>query len=438
MATKKTSDREPVKKAAAPKAKATKPAVKPAVKPAAKAVAKPAAKAAEKKPAAKTASAKAPKAAAKPVKATAKPAAKAPAKPAPAKAAPAKAAPAKTAATKAGAGKPAAKKAAPAAAKPAAARKPAAPRKRAAAPKAGTVEAVIRPEEEIAPPSITEVREHYFQEHRAHAEPPTGRDVPGEYGDTRLVLLVRDPEWIYGYWEINDATRAELKLPRTGHDRRVVLRLFKTDGRNWPDEPAHYFFDVEVGPFANNWYVKMPETNSQWVGELGMFDDNGGYITIVRSNRITMPRDSVSEDTDAQWMVVEETYRKLYDASGGFTLRETRGSEEIVRMLQKQVGPALKGQAMSSGMFSGSARPAAVSPGKDFWLQVHTELILYGATEPDAAVTVQGRTVRLNPDGTFSMRFALPDGQQVLTVRAVNGDGDMEREITPVVTKSTK
>jgi uncharacterized protein len=51
---------------------------------------------------------------------------------------------------------------------------------------------------------------------------------------------------------------------------------------------------------------------------------------------------------------------------------------------------------------------------------------------------VQGRGVKLNPDGTFSLRFALPDGQQVLTVHAVNGDGDMEREITPVVTKKTK
>ena len=40
---------------------------------------------------------------------------------------------------------------------------------------------------------------------------------------------------------------------------------------------------------------------------------------------------------------------------------------------------------------------AAVVPAaeKAFWLQVHTELILYGATEPDATVTVQGQPVKL-------------------------------------------
>jgi uncharacterized protein len=431
MATRKQSDKDPKKKAAPAK-------TKPAAKSATAKGALPAGKTVARKAAA-TKAAPAKKAAAK--SAVAKPAPKqSPAK-APPKAAPAKAAAARKPASASAPKAPKAKSAV-SPKKAVAAAKAVAPRKRVAAVKTAkakaSIVAAIRPEAEIAPPSVTEVREHFFQEHRAHPEPSTGRDVPLEYGDTRLVLLVRDPEWIFGYWEINEATRAELKLPRTGHDRRVVLRMFKIDGRNWPDEPAHYFFDVEVGPFANNWYVKMPEPNSEWVGELGMFDEQGAYITIMRSNRISMPRDSVSEDTDAQWMVVEETYRKLYDASGGLTLRETRGSEEILRMLQKQVGPALKGQAMSSGMFSGSARPVAVAAEKDFWLQVHTELILYGATEPDATVTVQGRAVRLNPDGTFSLRFALPDGQQALTVRAVNADGDMDREITPVVTKKTK
>lgn len=76
--------------------------------------------------------------------------------------------------------------------------------------------------------------------------------------------------------------------------------------------------------------------------------------------------------------------------------------------------------------------------GKKFWLVVDTELIVYGATEPDAKVTLQGRPVKLNPDGTFSLRFALPDGEQVIPVRGVNKDGDMEITITPVVLKETR
>jgi hypothetical protein len=75
---------------------------------------------------------------------------------------------------------------------------------------------------------------------------------------------------------------------------------------------------------------------------------------------------------------------------------------------------------------------------KKFWLAVNTELIVYGATEPDARVLVQGKEISLRPDGTFSLRFALPDGKQTIPVEATSGDGDEKRTITPVVNRETK
>lgn len=301
----------------------------------------------------------------------------------------------------------------------------------------------IKPESEITAVSATETEEHYFHRHEHLPHPtPMERELPTEYGDTKIVLLVRDPEWVYAYWEINDATRAELKLPRDGHSRRMILRVYKISGRNWPEESAHYFFDVDVSPYANNWYVHMPEVSERWCAEVGFFDEEGNYIAIARSNVISTPRDSISNETDAHWMAVEETFQKLYGVNGPRGMREMQlrgGSEALIRQLEKQVFPMLRGESLSSGMFSGSqsAIPVAVAE-KDFWLQVHMEVILYGATEKTAKVRVNDRPVRLNPDGTFSMRFALPDGEHALHVQAVNQDGDMEREVTPVVTKITR
>jgi uncharacterized protein len=65
-------------------------------------------------------------------------------------------------------------------------------------------------------------------------------------------------------------------------------------------------------------------------------------------------------------------------------------------------------------------------------------VIVYGATEPDAAVTFQGRPVQLRPDGTFSFRFSLPDGKFVFDARAVSADGLEERVITPTVQRTTE
>ena len=456
-AVKKKASTEDSKIAAA--AKTVKSAVKTAVKKATKAIT------ADDKPVAPKKKADVAKVAAKPVaakKTAAKPAAKAPtAKPAAAKsAASAKSAQAKkTAATvksvpaeeagvtkmKSPAKKATAKPAAAAAkvpAKKAAAGAKKAPAKKAPVKKSAAKksEKIVQPEEsEIDALNPTDVKMQFFHEQRKVHEVGEGRDLPHDYGDTRIVVMVRDPEWVFAYWEVNDEVREELKLFRTGHDRRVVLRFYKVDGRDWPSEPAHYTFDVEVGPYSSSWYLRMPEPDSQWVAELGMFDHEGNYISIARSNVIIMPRDRISEETDTQWMIVEETFRKLYEAAGAFTLREMRGSEEIIRVLQKQVGMALSGEGLSSGsLSSGSQVLPSPKNSKDFHLQVHTEMVLYGSTEPDATVTVQGRRIGLNQDGTFSLRFSLPDGEQVLGVKAVNADGDMSREITPVVKKTTR
>lgn len=60
---------------------------------------------------------------------------------------------------------------------------------------------------------------------------------------------------------------------------------------------------------------------------------------------------------------------------------------------------------------------------KGFWFKVNAELIIYGSTEPDAHVSIGGRPIRLRADGTFSYRFALPDGAYELPVIAIARDG---------------
>ncbi len=62
-----------------------------------------------------------------------------------------------------------------------------------------------------------------------------------------------------------------------------------------------------------------------------------------------------------------------------------------------------------------------------FWFNINAELIIYGATEPDATVSIGGRQIRLRPDGTFSYRFALPDGTFDLPAIATSARGDDSR-----------
>ncbi len=86
----------------------------------------------------------------------------------------------------------------------------------------------------------------------------------------------------------------------------------------------------------------------------------------------------------------------------------------------------LAGGAASPGVSSLEAAGNAPTA-RGFWFNVNAELIVYGATEPDARLTVAGRAVTLRPDGSFALRFALPDGDYELPVVAVAADGAESR-----------
>jgi hypothetical protein len=80
----------------------------------------------------------------------------------------------------------------------------------------------------------------------------------------------------------------------------------------------------------------------------------------------------------------------------------------------------------------------AVAPARrGFWFTLDTEIVVYGATDPGASVTCQGRPVPLRADGTFTLRFALPEGTQHIDCAALAADRSATITITPAIDKRT-
>ena len=69
---------------------------------------------------------------------------------------------------------------------------------------------------------------------------------------------------------------------------------------------------------------------------------------------------------------------------------------------------------------------------------VDAELIVYGKTVPGASVSVGGHPVKLQPDGSFTVRMELPDKRQVLPVTAESRDGLRQRTTVIAVERNTK
>jgi hypothetical protein len=102
------------------------------------------------------------------------------------------------------------------------------------------------------------------------------------------------------------------------------------------------------------------------------------------------------------------------------------------------------GPAELSERGGGLDRPSSHALGKGeatgvpFWFRIDADLVVYGATEPDARLVVAGEPVELRPDGTFTLRFALPDGEFFLEAVATSSDGAASRYARLTVRRSTK
>jgi hypothetical protein len=286
------------------------------------------------------------------------------------------------------------------------------------------------------PSRLTEKFAPRSERSRRPTEPeggPAGHpvEVPENYGIDRLGMMARDPYWLHAYWEVtpDSIERAREQLGDEWDDHRWILRIQVFRQSEGPSGGDH--FDVELNPDARNWYVRLPHPNCSYEGTIGVISAEGTFYPFARSGRVYAPTDSVSDDLDEEWTTLPEQAEEIYALSGGKS--DGASSADVAQGVQPDSQEALfSGMLGSMGSGAMGARDS-----RDFWLQVNTELVLYGATQPDAQLTVQGRPIRLRPDGTFTLRFQLPDGVQEIPCVATSADGESERTITPVVSRQT-
>ncbi|MFH1678466.1 MAG: DUF4912 domain-containing protein [Candidatus Omnitrophota bacterium] len=277
-------------------------------------------------------------------------------------------------------------------------------------------------------PGVEEVKAQYPM--------PMLAELPSGYAQDKIIIQVRDPWWVHAYWEVTEFTWERLKgeFPEVSRGEfKRVLRVYDISHIIFTGDNAHRFSDIGISPEATNWYIDTNGPGRSWCVDLGIILKDGRFITIVRSNTISTPLDGPSRVTDEEWMIPDDMFSRLYGMGVGI------GSSPL--KLKKLAQKRFKSEFGSGALFSAFSpvkKRKDKGKGKGFWLVVNTELIVYGQTEPDAKLTVAGHPVELRPDGSFSLRFFLPDGKQTIPVIATSSDSEQVRRITPVVTKETK
>jgi len=353
-------------------------------------------------------------------------------------------------------------------------------------------------------------------------------DLPAGYGESRIVLLPRDPQWAYAYWDVPNQHKDELR--RQG-GQQLALRIYDATGIDLAYQAPHSIQEYPADELAREWYLPIPVSDRDYVADIGYRTVDGRWLLLARSAPVRVPPVYPSDWIEDRFITVgweeelrgkafmelvpparrmatgNEIYDKMYGMAESAEAMRVAGSmfgsmqhvpgshvpgsvfgshqmaesvssyvlaagvgawasgvgmtasgvgmgvagwesgvgmwESGVGMWESGVGMSASGMGLygwASGMgMSGVGASASAVPirPRQFWLIADAELIVYGATEPDATVTIGGRPIKLNPDGTFRFQMSFQDGMIDFPIMAVAVDGEQTREVHMTFNRET-
>jgi len=344
-------------------------------------------------------------------------------------------------------------------------------------------------------------------------------ELPVLQARTHCVLIPRDPDFIYAYWDYTqkDIDRLRERSRSQDGDLQLVLRVYEITRINFNGSNAKSSWDLEVGNSKKNWYIQVWQDNADYCVELGMRCGEDHFVPLMRSNIVRTPPKTTSKRNDLIWQDIKvhresqpyikenikERYQSLlqhqskprphkeeqpqghkariYQLSAQdirtyyrkvFTDVSPKGRSKRQEMYQApSIEEILKGRwrdihwqkagsfitypALVQRMHLGSSEQngaseslvysetnASEKPGhsdtsasegrlnkRKFFFEIWAELIVHGRTEADASVRLNEKGVKLNPDGSFTIRYSLPDGEIPLKFIAQSSDGLEQRHI---------
>ena len=254
-------------------------------------------------------------------------------------------------------------------------------------------------------------------------DPLSSSQLPQGYGDHKLVMMVRDPWWVYLYWELEPGaiTHALDSVACGIHQVRCVLRLHPLSQKD------ANVFDVDIDFRTGSHYLNLSAPGHAFFSEIGFITADGRFVSLAKSNSISLPPDRPAEELDERWMSTDAEFRQIYELSGGF-LDERRHEDE-------RYFPS----GFSSFASSSFSSPTGTSPyGRPTSLEIKTDLVLTGRTQAGNKIIIAGEKIPVQSDGSFTTKARLPEGELTLPITVESAEGDVLERITPVITKKIR
>ncbi len=246
------------------------------------------------------------------------------------------------------------------------------------------------------------------QDHREEVQAVKSDTEATENADeSTIVLLSSEAEWAYAYWNIPKEKKEKL---RQEGGTKLALRLYDVTDIDLNNQQPESIGENDCSEDSRDGYLTIPWRDRDYMVEIGYVTPSDRWLMLARSPVVRIPPAS---EEDRQLANVEFEAMQLLSVPpvSPSILSSSNGSLGVTNLLNTPENPS----SVSSEKTRRSKFP----------LVADAELSVYGETEPDAKVTIDGRPIELNPTGTFRCQMLFPDGESESTITAVTADGEI-------------
>jgi hypothetical protein len=250
----------------------------------------------------------------------------------------------------------------------------------------------------------------------------------------RIIMMVRDPYWLHAYWELTSTSieRAKVAMGQYWHMARPILRLSTIEEESSGGIVRTLLRDIEIHGGVNHWYIDVKDPPKSYQIDIGYLSGSN-FHCLARSNVVNTAAAKKPALLDEHWRDVAQEADRIFAISGGYEVDEEYSQLRKIfeEKLRRPIGTPIK---TIYGMGAETIGDERI----DFHFEIDAEMVLYGACEPGSHVVLKEEPIRLKEDGTFVLRFPLPDRRQVFPLVAKSADGMEEQTIILAVERNTK
>ena len=257
---------------------------------------------------------------------------------------------------------------------------------------------------------------------KAAVKPVTERD--------RLAVEVCDSYWLYITWELKASTleRAAAALGADWHRAVPVLRVYDVTDDETGGSEKLMIREMAIHGDSDGWYVPVTAPPKTFTVEIGYCGPGDRFFRLAQSPKVRTRVPGSRGSAKRTWQELKAK-RAAKNGRNGKNGRASGNGSVYVPALTGTSAPGHKDNRSSNGANGRNA---------DFHLNCEAELVVYGSTSPHAKLSMLGESVPVNKDGTFALRFSLPDGRQVIPAVSVTPDGSEQRTVVLAVERNTK